>query len=137
MFRYIGQVLRRLAAPQPTGADDAMERLDTSEQLAQCLDQSNEAPVFIFKHSTRCPVSAHALEEMNSYIQQRESDSPPVYINYVVEGRPVAREIAEKLDLQHASPQLLLVDGGRVVWHTSHGGVEAGAVARAAAEGGD
>jgi bacillithiol system protein YtxJ len=113
---------------------DDVEELDSSAALAACLDRSNSGPVFIFKHSTRCPVSSDARAEVEDYLRQADASSPPVYINYVVESRPVSNEIESRLGLRHESPQILLVSGGRVAWSTTHGGVRSGAMVGAVAK---
>ncbi len=106
--------------------------LDTSEALASCLARSEAEPVFIFKHSTRCPVSSRARSEVEAYIDGAGESGLPVYLNYVVESRPVSNEIERNLGVRHESPQLFLLRAGKVVWHTSHGGIRAEAMVHAA-----
>lgn len=110
-----------------------MIELDNSAALADCIARSNEGPVFLFKHSTRCPVSSRARSEVEAYLQQAGSSAPPVYINYVVEARPVSNAIESSLGVRHESPQILLLDSGKVVWSATHGGVRAVALAEALA----
>ncbi|MBL7649690.1 MAG: bacillithiol system redox-active protein YtxJ [Candidatus Hydrogenedentes bacterium] len=106
--------------------------LDSSEALASCLARSESGPVFIFKHSTRCPISSRAHSEVGRYIDGAGESGLPVYLNYVVESRPVSNEIERSLGVRHESPQLLLVRGGQVIWHTSHGGIRSEAMVEAA-----
>ncbi len=106
--------------------------LDSSEALASCLARSESGPVFVFKHSTRCPISSRAHSEVGRYIEEAGELGLPVYLNYVVESRPVSNEIERTLGVRHESPQLLLVNGGKVSWHTSHGGIRAEAMVQAA-----
>ncbi len=106
--------------------------LDTSEALASCLVRSEAEPVFLFKHSTRCPVSSRARSEVERYIDGAGESGLPVYLNYVVESRPVSNEIERTLGVRHESPQLFLLRAGKVVWHTSHGGIRAEAMVQAA-----
>jgi bacillithiol system protein YtxJ len=104
---------------------DPVLELDTSEALASCMARSEIGPVFVFKHSTRCPISSRAHSEVQRYIEGAGALGLPVYLNYVVESRPVSNEIERTLGVRHESPQLLLISGGEVVWHTSHGGIRA------------
>lgn len=129
MFRFLGHFMRALAGGAPHPQDSPMKELDTIEAFEACLAQSAEAPLFVFKHSTRCPVSSHARSEVVTYTQQE--GAAPVFINYVVEARPVSNEIASVLGVQHESPQIFLLAGGAVRWHTSHGGIRATAMAEA------
>lgn len=84
---------------------------------------------FIFKHSTRCPVSTFAHGEVAEFVQ--EHPGIPLRIVLVVEHRATAREIAARLGVPHASPQVILVRDGKAVWDASHNGVTASALAQA------
>jgi bacillithiol system protein YtxJ len=54
----------------------------------------------------------------------------PVYLVDVIAGRPLSRAIAARLDITHESPQAILLRSGTPVWHASHDGVTAEAIAR-------
>ena len=72
---------------------------------------------FIFKHSNRCPISSRA-ERVVSGVE--EALTVPVYLVIVHDERDLSQGIAADLKVQHESPQLILVDGGKAVWHASH-----------------
>ena len=72
----------------------------------------------ILKHSTRCPISAAAYREFEIFVNA--GTDVPAYLVLVVENRPVSRLIAEKLEVEHASPQVILLRDGSVAWHASH-----------------
>ncbi len=76
---------------------------------------------FILKHSTRCPVSAAALEEVEAF--SRDEPAVPVFLVLVIESRPLSNAVSVKFRIQHESPQAILVRDGAVVWHASHGGI--------------
>ena len=125
--------LRGLLAGAGSGAGELemMTELDSEADWAACLARSESEPVFVFKHSTRCPISSGARAEVVRYIEQAVDGGAPVYINYVVESRPVSNLIAESLGVRHESPQIFLVKGGKAYWHASHGGVRATEMAAA------
>lgn len=133
MFRFLGYFLRQLAASSSPRLGEGMKSLETLEELEECLKQSEAAPVIIFKHSTRCPISTAALQEMNAYVADAGEGAVPVYLNLVVESRPVSNEIAKALGVTHASPQVFLVSERKALWHASHGAIQAQAVRREAA----
>jgi thioredoxin 1 len=54
----------------------------------------------------------------------------PVYWVDVKGQRPLSREIADRLRITHESPQAILLRAGTSVWHDSHFGVTAEAIAR-------
>jgi len=94
--------------------------LVTQEEAEHLLAESSATPVFIFKHSTRCPMSAAALAEFTSFLQERPDLSARAARVLVIENRPVSQWLAQRLNVPHASPQVLLVVGGSVAWHASH-----------------
>lgn len=89
------------------------------EDVEEVLQQTNENPAFIFKHSTTCPISAEAYEQFKSYFL---TDATPYdgYFVKVRETRNVSNELADKLEVEHQSPQIFLVKNGQAVWNTSH-----------------
>jgi bacillithiol system protein YtxJ len=46
----------------------------------------------------------------------------------VIADRPVARGIAEQCGVKHQSPQAILFERGRAVWHASHDAITTGAL---------
>jgi bacillithiol system protein YtxJ len=83
----------------------------------------------IFKHSTRCSISGWAHAELERFVAA--NPEAPVIIVLAIESRPVARAVAEKLGIPHASPQAILVRDGRPVWNASHEALTAEALAAA------
>lgn len=136
MWTILKTLLGGLAGAGRPGTEAGMTKLDTLDALDACLAVSEARPVFIFKHSTRCPVSSGALSEVRAWIDGASEPPAPVYINYVVESRPVSNAIADVLGVRHESPQILLVSGGSALWHTSHGAIRPAALTRALAEAG-
>ncbi len=77
----------------------------------------------LFKHSTRCPVSAYVIDEVMAFAE----DHPdwPVHVLRVIEQRPLSNEAAERLGVRHESPQAFVLHQGRVRWHGSHNEITA------------
>ena len=73
-----------------------------------------------FKHSTRCPVSARAKREMDSYLKSKPEDIEFELID-VNSNRARSDEIARQFDVEHESPQVIVInDDNNVVWTGSH-----------------
>lgn len=83
----------------------------------------------IFKHSPLCVVSSFARDEVERF--SRETPSLPITVVDVIRQRPLSEGIAARSRVRHASPQVLLVQEGRIRWHTSHGGIAAEALSGA------
>ena len=71
---------------------------------------------YVFKHSTRCGVSAHASNKIKS----TEFDLPLYWVN-VIEQRDLSNWIAQQYGEVHQSPQLIKIKSGKVekVWNHS------------------
>lgn len=88
----------------------------------------------IYKHSPYCSLSFVAHEQVERYV--REPGALPVTLVDVVNQRAMSNALEQETGVRHESPQLLLVRGGVVQWHTSHRGVTASALAGAVEEAG-
>ena len=97
------------------------------EQWQQILALSNEHPVVVLKHSTTCPISAAAYREFTSEALQN------AYLVKVIENRDVSNEIAKDLQVQHASPQVIVIQNGQATWQATHFHIKAHALNEALA----
>ena len=91
--------------------------------LDSLMDNSNERPVVVFKHSLACPISALAYREMQKL--ERE-----VVLVEVQNARQLSRELADRSGIRHESPQVIVFRNGKAVWNASHYDVKAQAVSR-------
>ena len=97
------------------------------EQWQQILASSNEHPIVVLKHSTTCPISAAAYREYTSEALQN------AYLVKVIEQRDVSNEIAKDLQVQHASPQAIVIQNGQATWQATHHHITAQAIKEALA----
>ena len=93
-------------------------------QLNEIIALSNEKPVAIFKHSTRCSVSRMALKQFEN--EYNLGDTLAVYFLDLLEHRNISNEIAARFNVYHQSPQLLLIKDGKSVYDASHSDIDAG-----------
>lgn len=105
--------------------------LDSSEQLNQILKDSEEDVQVIFKHSTRCSISSMAL---NRFESKFDFGLTPSYYLDLISFRSVSNEIADRLDVQHESPQLIIVKKGEAVANWSHTAIDPDLVTNTIAE---
>jgi bacillithiol system protein YtxJ len=87
--------------------------LNSSEELDQLFEKSNERPIVLFKHSLTCPISSGVYREVAGLETE---------INLVVvqRAREVSNEIAQKTGIRHESPQAIVLKDGKAVYHASH-----------------
>ena len=90
--------------------------------LGEIKEASNNKPVLIFKHSTRCGVSRMALKNFEkSY--DIESDKLDLYFLDLLQFRDISNEIISVFNIQHQSPQAIVIYKEKVVYHDSHYGI--------------
>ena len=96
--------------------------LTSDEQLEEIKNQSNLpnlSCVAIFKHSTRCSISSMIKSRF-----ERSWDIPqkilPIYYLDIIAFRSISDEIASDFNVEHQSPQLLLIQKGKCVYNASH-----------------
>lgn len=93
-------------------------------QLDEIVAFSSQKPVVIFKHSTRCSISRFALKQFENEFALE--DSVDAYFLDLIEHRDISNEIASRFNVQHQSPQLLLIKDGKSVYDVSHSDIDAG-----------
>jgi len=89
--------------------------LVSAEQLDEIKKESEVAPVLIFKHSTTCSISAMAFHRL-----QRKALASKFYYLDLRAYRGISNLVAETFDVEHESPQVLIIDKGKAVYHRSH-----------------
>jgi bacillithiol system protein YtxJ len=95
-------------------------RLTSPEQLEEIRQLSVSVPQVIFKHSTRCSIS--------SMVQSRlERSGLPQDIHFyhldLLAYRNLSDQIAFDFQVEHQSPQVLLIRNGECVYEESHQGI--------------
>lgn len=82
--------------------------------------------VLLFKHSPTCPISAFAREEYEAFCRAMP-DAVTAFVD-VIADRAVARGLAERCGVRHASPQAILFENGEPRWHASHDAITTGSL---------
>lgn len=95
--------------------------LTSASQLEDIKKLSASKAQFIFKHSTRCSISAMAKGRL-------ERSTVPANIDFyyldLLSYRDLSNKIAEDFDVYHESPQALLICNGACVFAESHSGIQ-------------
>lgn len=98
-------------------------KLDQIEQIEQIKTASQDNPVLIFKHSTRCSVSSMAENRLERAWKQEEVPSISPYHLDLIQHRDISQALASVFSVPHESPQILIIANGKCVYDTSHMGI--------------
>lgn len=99
--------------------------LQNKLEIEELLIASDSHQVAIFKHSTRCGISKMVLKNFEREIDSLEIDGISFYFLDLIAYREVSSAISEVFDIQHESPQLIVVHERKVVSHSSHSNISA------------
>ncbi len=97
-----------------------MKQMTSRQDVDEALKQET---AILFKHSTRCPISAAARAEMERFLELRPD--APVYTVDVNDSTETSEYLAQATGIQHQSPQVIVARGGRPEWHANHYDVRA------------
>jgi bacillithiol system protein YtxJ len=75
-----------------------------------------------------------AFSRVESYEREAGEGGPPVFLVKVIESRPVSNAVAERLGVEHKSPQLILLLDGAARWSASHYEITVDRIREAVAE---
>lgn len=88
--------------------------LDTVNNL------SKSQKILLFKHSTRCSISAASLDRVERNWKDSDSEKLlPFYLD-LLNHRDVSNEIARMYDVEHQSPQVLVIKDGKCIYSETH-----------------
>lgn len=106
-------------------AEHNMNWQPLSEELTleKIQEDSFHQPQVIFKHSTRCPISATAKSRFERSFQDAYQEKMQFYLIDLITYRSVSNAVASKWNIQHESPQVLVISDGKVRFHESHYGI--------------
>jgi bacillithiol system protein YtxJ len=97
--------------------------LKVVNQLEEIDVLSDTKPQVIFKHSTSCYISGMAKKSLVRELENTNEGIVDVYYLDLLLHRNLSNAIAERYQVQHQSPQLLLIHHRKCVYNASHGDV--------------
>jgi len=88
------------------------------DQIDQIIEESKTNPVLIFKHSRSCSISKTTLDRLErNWNLDKEAKA---YFLDLLSYRSISNVIADKFDVAHESPQVLIIEQGKSVYDRSH-----------------
>lgn len=98
---------------------DKIQSLEELDQLLKRAEDNSEFSFALFKHSTRCSISALAKKRLE-FSWKGELENVPIYLIDLIANRELSNEIADRFSVRHESPQLILIRNAEVKYHASH-----------------
>ena len=89
---------------------------DVSQIETIKLESENQA-ILVYKHSTRCSISATALSRLER--SWKSEKIKPYFLDLLSYG-DISQKIAEAFKVEHQSPQVLLIKNGQSIYDASH-----------------
>ena len=105
--------------------------LRSPDQLELIREESKSKPVLIFKHSTRCSISRLTLDRLQRKWGAQAEGIKPYYLDLIA-FRDLSNTVADQFQVEHESPQVLLIRNGNAVYDRSHYDIEFGDILTAA-----
>lgn len=93
--------------------------LDNLVLLEDADKESHSRVVLIFKHSTSCPISQVAKRRIEDNWSDEDNSIKPYYLD-LKSYRDISKTIAEKYQVHHESPQVLIIRDGECIYDASH-----------------
>ena len=102
----------------------AWKNLRSIENLNKAQQDSHIKTVVLFKHSTRCSISRFVLKNFENTVTIPEEEMDFYFLD-LIEYRSVSNGIAERFNVIHQSPQLIILKKGEAVYDASHESIDA------------
>lgn len=86
-------------------------------QLDDIVTRSHQRLQVIFKHSSRCSVSSMVLNRLE---REQAPDDIDFYYLDLLSFRSISNTIADRFQVHHESPQIIVFKNGDVIYDESH-----------------
>ncbi len=93
--------------------------LKSPEDLDRLVEHSFQQPALIFKHSTTCGISHSVFSKVEQELEQL-ADKYTLYYLDLLANRSISNEVADRFNVLHQSPQVLVIHQGQAVYNKSH-----------------
>ena len=106
-----------------------MSLFHKTTHLSEILEESERQPVIIFKYSSQCKSSARLADKLKREMLNTRcltfGKPEPIIYQITVQTEPVLSEkIAEWFLIKHETPQIIVVDKGKVTYTAHHNEID-------------
>ncbi|MBL7843077.1 MAG: bacillithiol system redox-active protein YtxJ [Cyclobacteriaceae bacterium] len=98
-------------------------KLTELRQLDDISKESAQQKILIFKHSTKCSTSRAMLDRLERNWKEDEMKAIKPYFLDLLSYRQISNAIAEKFNVEHESPQVIIIQDDKAIYHASHFGI--------------
>jgi bacillithiol system protein YtxJ len=105
------------------GMTNMWQEITERNQLEELSKQSGQEPVLIFKHSTRCGISSMALNRLERSWSDQDSNRIRPFLLDIIQHCDISNAVASTFNVEHESPQVLIIRDGKCVYDASHMGI--------------
>lgn len=102
--------------------------LTSMEQLEEMKKESYQTKIAVFKHSTRCGISKMVLRKFENEFAPEMEGIVKLYFLDLLLHRDISNEIAQRFNVPHQSPQLIVLQDGKAIFNASHQAIEVEAI---------
>lgn len=103
-------------------------KLTQADQIEEIKAFSEDKPVLIFKHSTRCSISSMSLDRLLRKWKDSDAEKVTPYFLDLIASRDMSDLVAKEFRVPHQSPQVLLIKNREVIYDDSHFGISYGEI---------
>lgn len=114
---FLGQIFGKKEAEDQTVK--LWKNITSVKDLDDAIAESYHRKVLIFKHSTRCFISKTVLRNFENEMKDSDHNYAYYFLDLLTH-RDISNHIAERFGVEHQSPQLIVLQDGKVVHHASH-----------------
>ena len=93
--------------------------LESEDDLQKAIEKSLEKKVVLFKHSTRCYISKMVLKNFETEVSNSDIDVDYYFLDLIAH-RDLSNKISADFGITHQSPQMIVLENGKVVKDASH-----------------
>jgi bacillithiol system protein YtxJ len=98
-------------------------------QLDEIRQLSFSEPVVLYKNSTRCSISMMVKSRIESSWEETLPHTKIYYLDLLVH-RNISDEIARMFNIEHESPQILVIKDGACKYTSTHGAITVKSIAQ-------
>ena len=107
------------SSDEEKSAPEFWNYIKSEADVEKAYEESHGKKDVIFKQSTRCFISKTVLKNFEKEVSNSDKDASYYFLDLLA-NRSISNKIADDLDVEHQSPQLIVLQDGKAVKNASH-----------------